>query len=231
MPLTLILFDCDGTLVDTRAAAAHAMAQALAAEGVAPPPAASIVAALSGAADPLAALVPGADRAARWRIVAGIEAARRRASGTPDPLVPGVIDAVLGLRARGMLLGIVSGASRRRLNEVIRRHRLDGVFDTIGSADDGPSKPDPTLVTEARDRVAATARHTVMVGDATVDILMARRARVASIGVTWGGGDRAALLAAGADRVIDDTAELGAAVDAVIGTDAATEWGGAWCDS
>ncbi len=72
------------------------------------------------------------------------------------------------------------------------------------TADDAPSKPHPAMIEQAMDAVGVQAADTVMIGDTTFDILMARAASVPAIGVAWGYHEAAELVQAGAGAVVED---------------------------
>ncbi len=100
--------------------------------------------------------------------------------------MPGARDALDALEADGWLLAVVTGKGRRGLHEVLEAHALLRRFVVLKSADDGPGKPDPTVLLDAVREAGVDIGRTVMVGDTVFDMGMARRARVAGIAVTWG---------------------------------------------
>ena len=110
-----------------------------------------------------------------------------------------------------ILLGIATGKSRRGLDKLIEGHALDGLFVTQQVADFHPSKPHPSMVLQAMADAGVTPDSTVMIGDTSYDMDMARAAGVRAIGVSWGYHDRAVL--AGAHRIIDDFGMLSVTLD------------------
>jgi phosphoglycolate phosphatase len=92
-------------------------------------------------------------------------------------------------------------------------HGLGHVFATTQTADAHPSKPHPSMLLAALAETGADAGGAVMVGDTEFDIAMGRAAGLATVGVSWGYHPRARLEAAGADLIIDDFAELDAALE------------------
>ena len=82
------------------------------------------------------------------------------------------------------------------------------MFATIQTADDAPSKPDPGMMLQAMAETGIGPDATVMVGDTTFDMAMARAAGVRAVGVSWGYHPVAALIEAGAETIIDRFAEL-----------------------
>ncbi len=224
MELRLVIFDVDGTLIDSQDMIVTAMGQAFAAIGR-PAPARSE--ALGGvglslelalarlapdlAADGLAELV-AAFRSAflRLRAETGGEAAA--------PLYPGARAAIEALHARPeVLLGVATGKARRGLDHTFAAHDLDRFFITRQTADHHPSKPHPAMVRAALAEAGVDPARAIMVGDTTYDIEMAVSAGVAAIGVAWGYHEAAALVAAGAARVVEDFAALVPAIDQIWG--------------
>ena len=85
-----------------------------------------------------------------------------------------------------MELGIATGKSRRGVAHLLDRHGWAGIFATIQTADDHPSKPHPAMLEKALAETGADRRDSVMVGDSTFDMAMARDAGIGAIGVSWG---------------------------------------------
>jgi phosphoglycolate phosphatase len=217
----LVLFDCDGTLVDSQVMIVASMTGAFAASGRPPPPRAAVLS-IVGLSLPVAVsrLVPDADAASVDALVTAYKASFQALRGSPDhlePLYPGVLAALAALTARDdMLLGVVTGKSRRGLDMVLAHHGLADRFVVLRTADDGPSKPHPHMVLDAVAATGADVRRTVVVGDTTYDIEMARASGCRSIGVTWGYHPPEALAAAGADMLAARFDDVPAAIDALL---------------
>ncbi len=214
--ISLVLFDLDGTLVDSQHAVVAAMTQAWRAHGL-DDPAAEEVRRVIGLplATGIAALLPDHARVAPERLAESYRESFLELRRRPDhvePLYPGARAALDALRAAGRLLGIATGKSRRGLIATLERHGLVDRFVTLKTADDGPGKPAPDMVVQAMAEVGARPGGTTMVGDTVFDIQMARGAGVRAIGVAWGYHGVDELRAAGAARVVRNFAELPAAV-------------------
>jgi len=210
--LRLAVFDCDGTLVDSQAGILSAMAAACAAEDL-PAPDASAVRAVIGLplAECVARLLPGEEEGRCRRVVDAYRAAfrgMREAGDHHEPLYPGTREALDALDGAGYLLGIATGKAMRGLSAVLERHNLAGRFVTLQTADRGPGKPHPDMLLRAMAETGAEPRHTIMIGDTTFDMLMARYARTAAIGVGWGYHAVEDLRGAGAQMVIERFADL-----------------------
>jgi phosphoglycolate phosphatase len=201
--MRLVVFDMDGTLIDSAAMIVAAMDAAWCAEGLAPPDRARTLS-IVGLSLPvaMAQLAPALPEARRDRLVAAYKAAFGALRATElAPLYPGARAALEALAARpGTLLGIATGKSRRGLDHVLQAHGLADFFATMQVADDHPSKPDPSMLQAARAQTGAT--RAVMVGDTTFDIDMARAAGMPAVGVAWGYHPPEALVASGAAVVI-----------------------------
>ena len=209
-PVRLAVFDCDGTLVDGQANIVRAMDAAFALSGLEPPPAAA-TRAIVGLSLPQAMRVlrPGADHARLTDDFKTVYQQLRRDGGLDDePLFDGVATAIEALIAAGWTLGVATGKSDRGLAHVLARHGLTDRFATLQTADRHPSKPDPAMLLAAMAAAGATAAETVMIGDTSFDMAMARAADVRAIGVAWGYHTPAELVAAGADTVLDHADEL-----------------------
>jgi len=205
---TLLLFDLDGTLVNSEQMILAAQAKAFAALGLPMPSrerALSIVGlslheaftVLVGPEGPVEALVE----------VYGETFKRQREEAIiPEPLFAGAQDVLLRLAAPA--LGIATGKSRRGVSALITKHGWDGWFRTIQTADDAPSKPHPAMVLQAIADAGVSASQTIMIGDTAFDMEMATAAGVHGVAVAWGYHPPARLMAAGAACVVSRMDEL-----------------------
>lgn len=218
--LRLVLFDCDGTLVDSQHMIVAAMADAYARHDLPRLPRAKVLS-IVGLSLPEAFAVLG--EGVEDFPAAGLADAykdayfRLRASSPPEPMFEGAREVLDGLRRRDdTVLGIVTGKSRRGVDRLLDNHGMEGWFATIQTADDAPSKPDPAMVLQALAETGAAAVDTVIVGDTTFDMSMARAAGASALAVSWGYHPRDALLAVGAQGLVDDFMAVPAAVDALL---------------
>ena len=210
--MKLILFDCDGTLVDSQNAIAAAMDDAFGAQRLAAPSRARTLSIVGlSLPEAIAKLAPTEAVETQVRLAEGYRAAaqRIRLAHAEDPLFPGADQAVRVLAARaGTLLGTATGKSRRGVERLIAHQRWEGLFATLQTADDNPSKPDPGMILRAIAETGAAAVDTVMIGDTTFDMEMARAAGVRAIAVSWGYHPVSDLRSAGADVVVDTFEQL-----------------------
>lgn len=213
--LSLVVFDVDGTLVDSLATIEAAVAEAFAQTGMAPPAAGS-VAAIVGLSLPvaLARLAPQASPAGLAALVEAyrdvfVAARENGAAEAGMALFPGARDALDRLAVYPeLLLGVATGKARRGLDHLFEAHDLRRYFVTSQTADTHPSKPHPSMLEATLSETGVEAHRAVMVGDTTFDIEMGRAAGFATIGVSWGCHPAERLSAAGADIVIDGFDQL-----------------------
>lgn len=219
-PLRLILFDVDGTLVDSQGDIVTSMAAAFDEVGLAAPDR-DVVLSIVGLSLPraIAELAPKADSKTQDRLVTAYKDSYMRlraitGSQKSSPLYPGA-RAVLERFAKvpENLLGVATGKSQRGLDALISGHELEGMFLTRQTADHHPSKPHPSMILRAMEEAGVGPEDTVMIGDTSFDMEMARAAGVTALGVSWGYHDTLRLNAA--HRVIDRMDQLPAAVEEI----------------
>lgn len=218
--MKLIIFDCDGTLVDSQNAIYGAMQHAFGGLGLDTPTRAQVLS-IVGLSLPEAfrGLKPGLSQVVRD------ELATRYKSAFPlnlqpverDPLFPGAKSAVEALARRNdVVLGIATGKSLRGVNRLFDQESWHDLFATVQTADNHPSKPHPSMILRAMTETGAEPSQTVIIGDTSFDIGMGRNAGVASIGVGWGYHEIDELTGAGADAIVADFAELEAVIDRLL---------------
>ncbi len=210
---TLVVFDVDGTLLDSAHAIVAAMTEAYVSHGLVAPGRAAIVGVVGlSVGEAVAELsreqpdhpLDSIGTAFKTSFSRGLAEAPHQSG-----LYEGAADALANLAARGdVLLGLATGNSRRGVERFIGQFGLEGVFVTTQSADDAPSKPHPAMLQQAAIEADVEASDVVMIGDTSFDMGMARNAGARAIGVSWGYHEPDRLLAAGAERVLGSFAEL-----------------------
>lgn len=121
---------------------------------------------------------------------------------------PGVPEALAALKEQGIHLAVLSNKAHALAGPVVE-HYFPGVFDDIqGALPDAPLKPDPTLLHALMDRIGAKPETTLFVGDSDVDVLTGKNGGLTVCGVLWGFRDRPELEGAGADDIIKRPREL-----------------------
>lgn len=204
----LLVFDWDGTLMDS---------------------ASTIVASLQAACADLGLPVPS-DESARYVIGLGLPDAMRHILPDLDParfaevveryrhhyllrdagtvLFAGAAETVMELHASGFLLAIATGKSRRGLERALQATGLADYFHATRCADEGFSKPHPGMLEYLMDALGADRGRTLMIGDTTHDLEMAQNAAVASVAVAYGAHPREALLRFAPVACVSEFAEL-----------------------
>ncbi|MEQ8250849.1 MAG: HAD-IA family hydrolase [Oceanibaculum nanhaiense] len=212
--LKLAVFDCDGTLVDSQHHIVAAVVETWRRHDL-PPPAAALV--RTGIGLPLhqtlSRLAPDGDAALHDSLTDTYKAVYTAMRQQPDhwePLYPGVVETLDRLSAAGWLLGIATGKAKRGLLAVLDMHALKDRFVVLRTADDGPGKPHPFMLTSAMSAIGVEPADTVMIGDTSFDIEMARAAGTLAVGVSWGYHPIEMLQAAGAHHLVHDYPTLAA---------------------
>ena len=219
----LVLFDCDGTLVDSQHSICTAMNRAFELQGLRPPRPADTLGVVGLSLDvAIRRLAPELDDTTLATVEQDYKAMfftlRQQGGGEGrEPLYPGMAALVLRLAEAGCVLGIATGKSRRGLQHVLDLNDLAGFMTTLQTPDNAPGKPHPGMVLQAMDEVGATPESMVVVGDTTYDIEMALAARAHAIGVSWGYHPVEALESIGPRAVVDDAEALQRAIDAAWG--------------
>lgn len=218
----LVIFDCDGTLVDSGATIQRALAETFDLHGLAPPPPAQSrkVIGLS-LAEAMAALVPEARPEEHLQLAETYKScffSARQRGEVEEPLFDGILELLDAMEAEGWLLAVATGKSDRGLKHCLESHRIHARFVSLQTADRHPSKPSPQMALAAMADAGAEPRRTIVVGDTSFDMAMARAAGAAGIGAGWGYHDAEELSAAGAAAVAEIPADvLGIAMEIVDG--------------
>jgi phosphoglycolate phosphatase len=210
----LIVFDWDGTLIDS---------------------ASTIVECIQAAASEMALPVPERERA-RYVIGLGLHDSLRHAVPTlPQSqyadfaeryrqhflareeamlLFPGVAELLGGLVERGHRLAVATGKSRRGLDRALQASGLGAHFSASRCGDETQPKPHPAMLLELMRELATDAQAVLMIGDTSHDLQMARSAGVDALGVTYGAHRAAALRALAPRHCADTVDELSRWLDA-----------------
>jgi phosphoglycolate phosphatase len=213
----LAVWDIDGTLIDSRAVIFECCRTAMLQAGLAEPSYDAVRRIVGMSLKPaLGLLAPSLDDPALERAVEAYKARfqHHRASGElAEPLYEGAEETLRRLKGEGWLLAVATGKSRRGVEAILSLHGWEGLFDTTHCADDGPGKPHPSMVLEAMRATGAAPERTIMIGDTTHDMQMARAAGAYAQGVSWGFHTAEEIRQAGAHHVAEDFASLNRQLD------------------
>ncbi|KIN62229.1 Hydrolase [Sulfitobacter noctilucicola] len=220
--LRLVIFDVDGTLVDSQATIVSSMAAAFAAVDHPLPDRQTLLSVVGLSLDQIyPILAPELSTTAHRQMVEAYKntyMTERAEAGTAQtaPFYAGAKETLERLQAvDNILLGVATGKSKRGLDKLIEGHGLEGLFVTQQVADFHPSKPHPSMIRQAIQDAGVSTGDTVMVGDTSFDMEMAAAAGVPGIGVSWGYHGRDRLGAAA--HMIDDFAGLPTVLQEVWG--------------
>ena len=208
---TLILFDCDGTLMNGGVVVAEVMKETFVNMGM-KPPSSSDVFRLIGLNLDIVIQRLGVEDENIHIFVSEYKKnmLQRREKG---PLYEPLYDGVLGLLQKlshqpHLLLGVATGKSLRGLMLALKHHEIDRYFTVFRTPDHGPGKPDPFMITDAAKSLGITSERTMMIGDTSFDMKMACAAHAKAVGVSWGYHSAEHLFGNGAGYVAADTREL-----------------------
>jgi len=219
--MKLVVFDCDGTIVDSQAGIVLSMVHAFTALDMVPPTRDATLSVVGlSLPEAFAVLAPDVDKQTRAALAERYKSAFRELKHDPaetEILFPQAKETIAHLAGgHEHLLGIATGKSRRGIDRLFDREGWHGSFATIQTADDHPSKPHPSMLQRAILETDATPDVTVMIGDTTYDISMARAAGVMAIGVSWGYHPVVELKSAGAHLIVDRFEDLPQAIEDVL---------------
>ncbi len=188
MKYPFVIFDWDGTLVDSEARIITSMQAAADDFGWQPALTDEAVRNIIGLALPEAIrhICPGIDEAGVDAIRQGYTHHFLERSNLEMPLFDGVKEGLRRLKDAGCVLAVATGKSRRGLDRVLPEVGLESLFEHTRCADETLSKPDPLMLHELLDVTSFDVRQAVMVGDTEYDLGMAKNAGMDRIAVTYG---------------------------------------------
>ena len=205
----LVIFDWDGTLLDSVGSIVECTRVALDELGLDEVPESTIRGVLGlGLRETVEVLCPGCDEALFHRIV---ETYRKHWFGgysTRPVLFTGVVETLDELQRRGLLLAVATAKGRLGLDADIEAAGLEGRFAATRTISEAPSKPAPAMVLDILDELGVTAEEALVVGDTTHDLRMAANAGVSYVAVCSGSHPRGELLALEPEACLESAAEL-----------------------
>ena len=125
-----------------------------------------------------------------------------------DQLYPDARDILISLKNQNFQLGIATNKSRNGLLEGINRHKIDHLFSVIKTIHDCNPKPMPDMGLECIKQMSVKKSNTIMVGDTINDALMAKNCEIKFIGVEWGFNDKSILIENGAIEIAENFIDL-----------------------
>jgi len=208
--LRLVVFDWDGTLMDSPRRIIHCLQRASRTLGVVVPPEEALRDIIGlGVEAAVQRLFPGADAEFVQCFAVTYRKCYLGATDAPDtPMYSGVTQLLDWLEAHGCLLAVATSKSRPGLDQALAKSGLEGRFVATASGDEHPSKPHTSMLEFVMDRAGVEPGRTRMVGDSVYDLQMARAARVPAIAVTHGVHDGERLQAEEPLALVADLHEL-----------------------
>lgn len=204
MNFELIVFDWDGTLMDSEALIVTCIQAAFRDLGL-PEPVREVARDVIGLGldEAMARLLPTGDAGLRAEVVLQYRRHFLGGDQAPAVLFPGARETLDWMTEQGYRLAVATGKSRAGLNKSLTESGLHGVFHATRTADETFSKPHPQMLLELMDELGARAEETLMIGDTEYDLQMANNAGVRSLAVCYGVHEPGRLLACGPLACLD----------------------------
>ena len=210
MNFRLLVFDWDGTLMDSEArivGCIRAAVEDLDAEPLEDQAIRNIIG--LGLKEAVEILYPGADGEFRQQLAGRYRDHYLGNNVIPSELFPGVRETLLKLVDSGYLLGIATGKGRRGLDMVLESTNLHELFNATRCATETLSKPHRQMLEQVMEELGAMPEETLMIGDTEYDMQMASNAGTAALAVSYGVHERERLMAQAPLGCLDDISELG----------------------
>jgi len=205
----LLIFDWDGTLIDSTDKIITCMQSAFVSSGLTPPPYADVKNIIGlGLPEAICKLLPGIGNELALAVRESYSAHFSEADKTPCNFYTGVTEGLNALKNQGYTLAIATGKSRKGLDRVLSALGLDNFFHLTRCADETESKPSPLMLNEIISEARTTPANALMVGDTEYDLEMARHARVDSVAVSYGAHHIERLLKHHPKKSIDQFSQL-----------------------
>lgn len=187
MKFKLLVFDWDGTLMDSEARIVACVRAAVDDLELVPPSNEAISNIIGlGLREAVDSLFPGADEVLHRNIVTRYRVHYFDEHRTPSQLFAGAREVIETLAAQDYLLAVATGKGRKGLNMVLEHTGLSRFFHATRCADETFSKPHPQMLEQILDELGVYPHEALMIGDTEYDLQMAAQAGMPSLGVTYG---------------------------------------------
>lgn len=205
----LLVFDWDGTLLDSIGVIVACTRAALEELQLPVPPEARLRGVIGlGLRETIEALLPSFDEELAGRLAGAYRRHWWDGYHRRSLLIAGAEEALRHLHRRGFELAIATGKSRQGLESDLERLGIGALFSTTCTSSEAPSKPAPEMLNRVLGELGRSPTEALMIGDTAFDLEMARQAGVAALAVTSGGHRREELERAGPLACLESVAEL-----------------------
>jgi len=214
--LKLLVFDWDGTLMDSEARIVACIKASIEDLGLPPRDHDTIKNIIGlGLREAVDVLYPGFDQGIHERLPERYRHHFLTANRTPSAFFPGALETLRGLHQSGYLMAVATSKGRGGLDRVLGETGLDKLFHSSRCADETHSKPHPRMLLEIIDELGASPRETLMIGDTEYDMAMAANAGAHAVAACYGVHERERLLKYNPLACIESIKELAVVVDGV----------------
>ncbi|WP_144394313.1 HAD family hydrolase [Pleionea sediminis] len=204
-----IIFDWDGTLMDSAGRIVSAMQTSAQQVGIPVPSEEAVRHIIGLSLDAVfEQLFPDTDPAIKPELFEAYRFQYVEGDPTPSPLFTGAEEVLQFLKTKGICLAVATGKGRQGLHRVMTESALTHYFDDSICADEAESKPHPDMIHRLLERNSWEKQSVLMIGDTTHDLQMAQSAGIQSLGVSYGAHPKENLLAFDPLHVLDDIREL-----------------------
>jgi phosphoglycolate phosphatase len=214
MRFKLLVFDWDGTLVDSQDRIVSSVQNAIADTGLSERSRTEITNIIGLSLElAITTLFPDASPQQHLLLAQRYRYNFFNPQAKASPLFPDVVNGLYAFHKAGYYLAVATGKSRHGLNQALAETELKKLFHSTRTADETCSKPNPQMLYEIMDELAILPNETLMIGDTDYDLQMANNADVASVAVTYGMHENTRLLACNPLICIDRFSNLQAWLD------------------
>jgi len=218
--MRLIIFDCDGTLVDSQKSIMKAIVIAWENFGLNPPKLSSVLRIIGlSIQDSIRMLEPNLNEKQYEELEKELYNAFvkiNEQTKIEEELFPNVVETLNVLNDDKTYLAVLTGKGRLGLQNTFKNQNIGEYFIATKTSDCGPGKPNPQTMNELIVELGVEKESVVMIGDTTHDILTAKNAFVKSIGVSFGYHSAGELVQAGANQIVNDFSNLPTVIDTLL---------------
>jgi phosphoglycolate phosphatase len=205
----LLVFDWDGTLMDSEARIVACATAAAVDIGLEVPTKDAVRNIIGlGLKEAMLVLFPGSDEAEVARFVERYRHHFLHVDETPSELFPGAFEVLNSLAEHDYFLAVATGKGRPGLDKVLRETGLEPLFHVTRCADEAFSKPHPEMLQQIMDALGVEGSETLMIGDTEYDLQMASNAGANSLAVSYGTHEVERLMRHGPLGCLDSITEL-----------------------